>query len=177
MKYGVTVAIVFSALCFSAPSYAEEDAGFSYHGLRLGMNEKQLAESFPEFKCESDQSSSELRRCNAKFDTSKRPGVFEQLRGGGINTLLTFRNDRLVNISIPFFRELFEPGSLLFVQHYGKPQMTRKLIKNSQGNEKENTTLLWAQGAESILYWKIDEDRFNKENVDNQSRILFLLKE
>lgn len=177
MKYGSTVAIVFLAFCICAPSYAETATDYSYHGLRLGMNEKQLAESFPEFKCENDQSLPELRRCNAKFDTSMRPGVFEKLRGGGIDTLLTFHKDKLVNISIPFFGALFEPGSLLFVQHYGKPQMTRKLIKNNQGNEMENTTLLWTQGAESILYWKIDEDRFNKENVHNRSRILFLLKE
>lgn len=177
MRYARFAAALGIAVCCGGAVQAGDSTDLSCHGLRLGMSEAALSEDFPEFKCEADGSNPELRRCKGKFDPTKSPGPFQKLRGSHVESLLTFRGGKLVNIHIPFYTALFEPGSLFFVQYYGQPKMTQGLIKNGQGTERENTTLIWTQGSESIIYWKIDEDRFMNGNDDTSSRILFVLKE
>jgi len=171
--------IILLMICIFTSGYisAAEARDFSFHGIKLGLSEEEMAEEYPEFNCEADQSNAELRRCKGKIDPLERPGVFEKLRGTSLDTLLTFRNDKLVNISIPFYKSLFKPFSHSFAEFYGQPKITKNIIKNKQGGEWENTVLIWNQGAESIVYWEVDEGRFKNTGKDEYSRILFLIKE
>ena len=177
MKNFIIATLLLISLLQSFSSYADAPKDFSLHGIKLGIDEEMLLENYLEFNCATDVSNPDLRRCKAKFDPTSEPGVFEKLRGVKIDILLTFRNDKLVNISIPFYRALYEPQSKFFAKQYGQPKMTQKSIKNKHGKEYKNTTLHWTQGSESIIYWEIDEGRFNSEGTDEYSRILFLLKE
>jgi hypothetical protein len=171
------ITLLITILLHCSLAYADDDKDFSLHGIRLGIDEEVLVEEYPEFNCEKDQSNSELRRCTAKFDPTSQPGVFEKLRGSTIDIHITFRKDKLVNINIPFYSVLFEPTSQFFSEQYGQPKVLQNSIKNIHGKEQKNTILQWTQGSESIIYWKIDEDQFKKDNTDEYSRVLFLLKE
>jgi len=170
------ITLLVTTLLQSSLVYSD-DKDFSLHGIKLGINEEILIEEYPEFNCEKDKSNSELRRCTAKFDPTSQPGVFERLRGSSIDIHITFRKDKLVNINIPFYSGLFVPASQFFENQYGQPKVLQNSIKNIHGKEEKNTILQWTQGGESIIYWKIDEDRFKNDNTDEYSRILFLLKE
>jgi hypothetical protein len=176
MKLLIYINLVLLILFSNTTVYAESDKDFSFHGIELGMNEEQLEEDYSEFNCTSDQSNQDLRRCTALFEVANNPGVFNKLRGGKLETSLTFNKDELVNISIVFFSSLFDPATQLFAKYYGKPKLSKSIIKNRDGEELKNTTLIWIQGTKSIVYWKYNENEYKYENNTEYSRILYLLK-
>jgi len=174
MKYKITSTVFITLFIFINTAVAASN--LSFHGINLGVDEETLTENYPEFACNTDSKNPELRRCHAKFDPTSQSGVFEKLRGSKLNITLTFVNDKLVNINIPFYRALFKPTAQFFTDHYGRPKLAHEKVVGKQGKSLNNSILIWKRGKESIVYWEIDKNRYANGNYE-YSRILFLLKE
>lgn len=147
---------------------ASEGNDFNFHGLKLGTSEKLLAQEFPEFSCSDGDKTLKLRRCKAFFDFSKRPGVMVM---NNMDVYITFRNDKLVNISFPWYATMFDTTLDSFKKYYGNPVgMDSETFKTKGGKTLNNKIYVWNKGKESIIYTK----HYSHEQV---SRILFLYKE
>jgi hypothetical protein len=159
-RYFLIVAILSVAM-----ASASDVKGYEFHGLKLGTSEKALAANFPEFKCEDDKADLSLRRCQAPFALTKRPGV---MHDGKTNVSLAYHNDVLININVIWFSSMFDQTLLSFKKYYGDPLgMQPGRVETKGGKVLNNARYIWSSGNESIVY----EKYFSDERI---SRIVFL---
>lgn len=163
MKY----LIIILSLIFSTLQIAKADEPsklWDFHGLTLGASEQSVLAKYFDFECKSDGA---IRRCISYFKCSEYPGF---LCNGATDVSLVFAENKLVNISFPWFPGMFEETLTKLKTNYGEPLDDKKEeIKTKDGKSYENRTIIWHNGVSTIKYEKYSG------NI-GISRILYMLK-